>query len=78
MGLLSWLKSWTSDNRDDRDDSAARKLLPAMPMAGAGAQIAQDPDNSETEDALERATKPGSDNRRRSHDLEQRSEKRGG
>ena len=58
MGILDWLFRWTRDNRDrnDRDQEAERKISPAMPMAGAGAQLDAQPNHSETEEALKRAS----------------------
>lgn len=57
MGLLSWLFRGEADERNDRQQEAARKLSPAMPMAGAGAELDGQRDESETEVALERATR---------------------
>lgn len=59
MGLLSWLFRGEGDdrNRNDRQRDAARKLSPAMPMAAAGAALDGEREESETEEALERATR---------------------
>jgi len=59
MGLLSWLFRGEGDNRkrNDRQQDAARKLSPAMPMAAAGAELDGQREESETEEALERATR---------------------
>lgn len=58
MGLFSWLLGDRGDNRlrNNRQQDAGRKLSPAMPMAGAGAELDGERDSSETEAALERAT----------------------
>ena len=58
MGLFSWMfgDSGGDRRRNDRQRDAGRKLSPAMPMAGAGAEIAGERDESETEEALQRAT----------------------
>jgi hypothetical protein len=58
MGLFSWLfaKGDYRARNDPRED-AGRKLSPAMPMAGAGAELDGERDESETEKALERATR---------------------
>jgi hypothetical protein len=57
MGFFSWLFGGSDDNRGptDRQQDAARKLSPAMPMAGAGAELDGERNQSETEDALKRA-----------------------
>lgn len=59
MGWFSWLFGDTGDNRrrNDRKQDAGRKLSPAMPMAGAGAELDGERDESETEKALERAVR---------------------
>ena len=59
MGLLSWLFDSRGDNRAraDREQEVGRKLSPAMPMAGAGAELTSLGDKSETEDALKRVAK---------------------
>lgn len=59
MGLLSWLFRGEGDdrNRNDRQRDAARKLSPAMPVAAAGAELDGEREESETEEALERATR---------------------
>ena len=57
MGFFSWMFGAPED-RDaptERQQDAARKLSPAMPMAGAGAELDGEPAKSETEDALKRA-----------------------
>ena len=58
MGLFSWMFGDTGGDRrrNDRQRDAGRKLSPAMPMAGAGAELAGEKDDSETEAALQRAT----------------------
>jgi hypothetical protein len=56
MGLFSWLFGSKTEDRDRRRDDAARKISPAMPMAGAGAELAGQDRDSETERALKRAT----------------------
>lgn len=69
MSWFSWLFDARGDNRSraNREQSAERKLSPAMPMAGAGAQLAGQDDKSETEDALKRAVKnDGMPSRKRS------------
>ena len=43
--------------RNERQRDAGRKLSPAMPMADAGAELAGERDETETEKALQRATK---------------------
>jgi hypothetical protein len=56
MGLLSRLFGRGDDRiRNDPQRDAARKLSPAMPMAGAGAELDGQRRQSETEEALERA-----------------------
>jgi len=56
MGWLSWLTGRDGENRRcDREQDAARKLSPAMPMAGAGAELAGESNASETEETLKRA-----------------------
>lgn len=57
MGLISWLFGESGENRDrkDAEQDAGRKLSPAMPMAGAGAELSGQDHDSETEDALKRA-----------------------
>lgn len=55
MSLFSWIFQ-SPDNRQRAEGDAARKLSIAMPPAGAGAQIAGQSDDSETEKALKRAT----------------------
>ena len=59
MTWFSWLFGETGDNRhrNDRQQDAGRKLSPAMPMAGAGAELDGEQHESETEKALERATR---------------------
>jgi hypothetical protein len=58
MALLSWLFGRGDDrNRNDRQRDAARKLSPAMPMAGAGAELDGQRGQTETEEALKRATR---------------------
>jgi hypothetical protein len=59
MGLFSWLFSSEGEdrNRNDRQRDAARKLSPAMPMAAAGAELDGEREESETKEALERATR---------------------
>ena len=59
MGLFSWIFRDAGDNRrrNDRQQDSGRKLSPAMPMAGAGAELDGEPDKSETEKALEKATR---------------------
>ena len=59
MGWFAWLFGDGGDNRrrNDRQQDAGRKLSPAMPMAGAGAELDGERDESETEKALERATR---------------------
>ena len=52
MGLLQWLFGDTPDNRDRREEDAERKLSTAMPMAGAGAELAGVHSGSETENEL--------------------------
>ena len=58
MGLFSWLfkDSGGDRGRNDRQRDAGRKLSPAMPMAAAGAELDGEKDESETENALQRAT----------------------
>lgn len=58
MGVFSWLLGDRGDNRNrnDRQQDASRKLSPAMPMAGAGAELDGEQDKSETEKALDRST----------------------
>ena len=58
MGLFSRMfgDAGGDRGRNDRQRDAGRKLSPAMPMAGAGAQLAGERDESETEEALQRAT----------------------
>lgn len=57
MGLFSWMFGDAGDDRgrNERQRDAGRKLSPAMPMAGAGAELVGERDESETEAALERA-----------------------
>lgn len=61
MGIFSWLfGSSTNPEPEDRERRApervaARKISPAMPMAGAGALLSATP-KSETEKALDRAS----------------------
>lgn len=56
MGLLSWLFGRGEDrNRNDPQRDAMRKLSPAMPIAGAGAELDWQRRQSETEEASERA-----------------------
>jgi hypothetical protein len=59
MGLLSWLFRGEGDDRDrnDRQREAARKLSPAIPMAAVGAELEGQREDSETEEALQRATR---------------------
>ena len=59
MGIFSWLLGGHADNRErnSRSQETERKLSPAMPMAGAGAELDGEHEESETERALERATK---------------------
>ena len=59
MGFFSWLTDRRGENRNrgDRQQEAARKLSPAMPMAGAGAELAGESNASETEENLKRAAK---------------------
>lgn len=64
MGLFDWLKRWTSDNRERRDEQETRKISPAMPMAGASAQLAAEPEQSESEQALRRAATSDKQNNR--------------
>jgi hypothetical protein len=56
MGLLQWLFGSAPDNRDRRKEEAERKISPAMPMAGAGAELAGEHPRSETEDELRKAS----------------------
>ena len=58
MRLFSWMfgDSGGDRGRNDRRWDAGRKLSPAMPMAGAGAELSGQRDESETEEALQRAT----------------------
>jgi len=58
MGLFSWMfgDAGGDRGRNDHQRDASRKLSPAMPMAGAGAELAGERDESETEEALQRAT----------------------
>jgi hypothetical protein len=53
MGILQWLFGLEADNRERRENDAARKLSPAMAAAGAELQAA--PVRSESEEALKRA-----------------------
>jgi hypothetical protein len=57
MGLFSWMfgESGGDRGRNERQRDVGRKLSPAMPMAGAGAELAGERDESETEEALQRA-----------------------
>lgn len=58
MSLWDWLRRWTPDNRDrnEPEQDAQRKISPAMPMAGAGAELSAENEDSETEAALKRAS----------------------
>jgi hypothetical protein len=55
MKLFEWLFGPTPDNRDRRAEDAERKISIAMPMAGAGAEVAADHVESETEKELRKA-----------------------
>ena len=65
--MLDYLKSifWTDEPNDSDErrrheterDEQARKLEMDEPMAGAGAQLAGEHHNSETEENLERVTR---------------------
>lgn len=55
MRLFDWLFGAARDNRDRRAEDAERKLSIAMPMAGAGAQVAADHPVTETEKELREA-----------------------
>ena len=60
MRWLTWLFGSNDENeksRNDRQNDASRKLSPAMPMAGAGAELAGQGEGSETEEALKRASR---------------------
>jgi hypothetical protein len=57
MGIFSWLLGDRGDNRSRNSlkQDASRKLSPAMPMAAAGAELDGEREDTETEDALQRA-----------------------
>ena len=55
MRLLRWLFGSGTDNRDRRKEEAERKISVAMPMAGAGAELAGEHARSETEEELHKA-----------------------
>jgi hypothetical protein len=52
MKLLEWLFGSTPDNRNRRAEDSERKISIAMPMAGAGAELAAEHVESETEKEL--------------------------
>lgn len=57
MRIFDWLFGWNSENRQRRESGqdAGRKLSPAMPMAGAGAELQARHRDSETEKVAKRA-----------------------
>ena len=56
MGLFTWFGDAGGDRgRNERLRDAGRKVSPAMPIAGAGAELAGERDETETEAALQRA-----------------------
>jgi hypothetical protein len=55
MGIWTWLFGSSEDERDHRETDADRKLSPAMPMAGAGADLSGESENGETEENVKRA-----------------------
>jgi hypothetical protein len=55
MKLFQWLFGSTPDHRDRRAEDAERKISIAMPMAGAGAELAAEHVESETEKELREA-----------------------
>ena len=56
MKLFEWLFGSTPDNHDRRAEETERKISVAIPMGGAGAQIAAESVESETEKELPEAT----------------------
>jgi hypothetical protein len=55
MGIWTWLFGCGHDDRERHKRDASRKISPAMPMAGAGAELSGQSDHSETEENLKRA-----------------------
>jgi hypothetical protein len=55
MGFWTWLFGSNEDGRDRRQSDVDKMVSPAMPMAGAGAELSGESENSEPEEDLKRA-----------------------